>query len=1034
MLRYTWRELVRNPRRTLVSLAGVSLGVGLFCGVLFVIDGSGATLTTRALAPLTLDLQRVLTSPLGGGLRLEQRISPATELRAGERATMVLTVTNNGSAANDVVLNDEAPAPLAYVTGTTRLNGRALRDAGGRSPLSQGSAGVGLALGAVAPGASLSITYAVRATRDVPSVGRLRLRGSVSSRDALVPIPANAPREQTLARVTRAAAGVPGVAAADALSFVDLPPGSLRAGGKIVRDPLRVFAFDARYRIHHRAIRLVAGSLSPGTVLVSAETARALSTGLGDSLELTLPGTLTRLPLELGGVVDLSRAEPLFSSRKGSKLEQFLYVPNSVVVSPALFERAIVPAFRAQSAALGSLAKSLPTREVDVTLERSRLDADPATALAQTQAVARAIRRFAPDQDYLIDNASNALQVARSDAVVGKRMFLFLGLPAGLLAALLAAYAGSVLAGSQRREVAALRLRGANRRQLRRMLAYRALALAGAGATLGGALGLLAAFAILGRDALTRAAPGDLVLSALTGIGGGVATTALALWATTRRSLEREIDRERRELTIASPPAWRRQRLDLMLLVAAAGVSAVMLRSGALDGARGSVTYGRSVSLPSYLLLAPLLVWAGGTLLGVRALVAAASQIRIPAAPRFGPVVRGMLSRNLRRRAWSLAAGIATLGLVVAFGTSLAIFSASYDAGKAADARFTVGADLRITPAATGSRVLGPAFAATLRVPGVAAVTPVVFRPENSVLVGRANQARTSLAAIEPAGFSLSAPLSDSFFADRSAASAIAALREDPRGLLVESEVASGLGIEPGDRVRVLLARGTSAETSRTFRVVGRFSELPGFPEHVDLVANLGTYQGATRTRRVDFFLADASARDDLAQVVARLRSGPGSHDPIAVDSTATALAKDQSSLTALDLRGLLRLDLLFIVPACMVVVATLIFGLMLQRRREYVALRAQGLRVGELLGLILGEAAFVTLGGLLTGLLAGSAGAVLLVRVLRPLFILPASVELPAGAIVTVALPALAATVAFALVATLLLCQLKPTEVLRED
>ena len=69
MRSYVWRELVRNPRRTIAALAGVALGVGLFSGVLFFVDGSGATLTARAVAPLAIDMQRVLTSPLGGGLR-----------------------------------------------------------------------------------------------------------------------------------------------------------------------------------------------------------------------------------------------------------------------------------------------------------------------------------------------------------------------------------------------------------------------------------------------------------------------------------------------------------------------------------------------------------------------------------------------------------------------------------------------------------------------------------------------------------------------------------------------------------------------------------------------------------------------------------------------------------------------------------------------------------------------------------------------------------------------------------------------------
>ena len=71
MLSYVWRDLVRNPRRTLASLVGVVLGVGLFSGVLFFIDGSGATMTKRALEPLALDIIIKLTNPLGVCLRLE---------------------------------------------------------------------------------------------------------------------------------------------------------------------------------------------------------------------------------------------------------------------------------------------------------------------------------------------------------------------------------------------------------------------------------------------------------------------------------------------------------------------------------------------------------------------------------------------------------------------------------------------------------------------------------------------------------------------------------------------------------------------------------------------------------------------------------------------------------------------------------------------------------------------------------------------------------------------------------------------------
>ena len=71
--------------------------------------------------------------------------------------------------------------------------------------------------------------------------------------------------------------------------------------------------------------------------------------------------------------------------------------------------------------------------------------------------------------------------VARDDARVAKRMFVFLGLPGALLAAILTSYAGGVLASALRREQAILRIRGANRRDLLRMHALRTLILAASG-------------------------------------------------------------------------------------------------------------------------------------------------------------------------------------------------------------------------------------------------------------------------------------------------------------------------------------------------------------------------------------------------------------------------------------------------------------------------------------------------------------------------------------------------------------------------
>jgi putative ABC transport system permease protein len=1035
MRRYAWHDLTRNPGRTLASMAGVALGVGLFAALLFFIDGSGATMTARALAPLALDMQRVLTTPLGSGLRLEEGVAATGTIRSGQSVTVTLRVINGGvDPAHDVVIADETPKPLRYLAGTAALDGVSLPDVGGRSPLSQGVAGLGLNIGTIAPATTATITYAARADR-ATRTSALQMHGRVSSSEAVVPVPANGHRQETLEQVRAKIAAIPGVAAADGLAFIDLPAGSVRARGVALREPVRVFAFNRRYRAHYPSIRVVSGRLRDSAALLSAEASRALRAETGDAVELRLPGG-GRLALPVSGVADLSRARPLFSSRRSRSLEDFLYVPMAIVVDPAWFARTIIPALRRESSALGGVVKSLPVEEVDVRVERARLQAEPAAALAQTRAVARSIRRIAPGQDYLIDNISNTLIVATADAAVAKRMFIFLGLPAALLAALLTAYAAGALAASQRREQAILRLRGAHRGHLLRLLAYRTLAIAGAGSAIGGVAGFLSVVALLGSDDMSRAAPADLAASALIAVGGGMLVTALALYIPGRRSLQHEIIEERRELALTPKPAWRRLRLDVLLLAAAAFAEIVAWRTGALEGEPGSVFDARSVSLPSYLALIPLAAGIGGVLLSTRLLLALMTRLRVPPPPRFGNPVSGALIRSLRRRPWGVAAGVVALGLVIAFGTSLAAFSGTYDKAKSADSRFLVGSDLRITPGVLGSRAYPAGYASRLHVAGVSGVTPVVFRLENSLLIARYKRSRTDLAAIDPATFGRVAALSDSHFTDGPASAALAALRADPHGLLVDAATADDLSVALGDRVRVVLALGTPRETVATFRVAGVFTRVTGFAPSPNLIVGLAAYAAATTSERVDFFLArtDGHRGPGLARAIAAIRAGPGARGSLRIESTETALGKDQSSLTALNVRHLVDLGSLATLLMNATVIAIFVFSLILQRRQEYAVMRAQGMQLRELSCLVCSEIALVTVGGLAVGLLAGLGAAWLLVQILRPLFILSPGVAVPLGDLATLVVATACCALLSACAAAFALRRVRPTELLREQ
>jgi putative ABC transport system ATP-binding protein len=382
--RYVWRDLVRNPRRSLATLAGITLGVGLFSAVLFFIDGSPASMTQRAIAPLPLDMQRVLTAPLGEQLRLTERITPAGPLQPGDTVRVELVLANNSAQpANEVVIRDEPPPPLAYVPGSTTVDGTRMPDPGGDSPLAQGAAKLGLNLGTVPPRTSVTVAYTASAGSPVDAVASLPLQATFSSREEVAPVHANAPGPAGLGELTRMIAAVPGVATADQLAFVDLAPGSLRSGSRQAAGAVRVFGFDDRYRQHDDAIRLVSGSTRPGHGLLSAEAARALGVGPGGVVGVRVPGMDRPLQVPISGITDLSRAKSLFYSREGQQLEQFLYVANAVVVEPEVFARTIVPAFQKVTAASGDEVRSRPILEVDVDVERQRLDADPGTALGR---------------------------------------------------------------------------------------------------------------------------------------------------------------------------------------------------------------------------------------------------------------------------------------------------------------------------------------------------------------------------------------------------------------------------------------------------------------------------------------------------------------------------------------------------------------------------------------------------------------------------------------------------------------------------
>ncbi|MGI8627768.1 MAG: ABC transporter permease [Geodermatophilaceae bacterium] len=527
LAKYVIADLVRNARRTLSTMVGVTLGVGLFCGVLFFVDGLSASMTQRAVAPLPIDMQRIVTERVGGALTFTQTFNSASTLAAGEQARVELEVHNPGEfPANEVTIRSQPGDNLSFVSGSAELDGAPMTGLT-ENPFAHGPGKVGLNLGTVEPGRTRLLSYLVEAKAGT-DLNDSTITSTYSSRESVIPFAVNQNAAVPLDELARMIAQVPGVANASQLSLADLGPDTLSSGGSTAAGPAKIFGFDADYAARDATVNIVSGELSADGGVVSVEAARAMSVTIGDMVTVALPDG-SALDLEITGIADFSQARSLFSSRRGGDLETFIYSPNSITISSQLFADTVLPAYeRAGTDQTGRL-KNPPLREIDITLERHLLDSEPATALAQTRRLADDITRVALHQDYLLDNISNTLEVAAQDSSAAKRLFIFLGVPGCLLAAMLAGYAGNVLAAAQRREQATLRIRGASRRHLLRMLTLRTAMLTAAGSTIGLILGYGAAAVILGQASLSRASTSSLVTSALIGSISGFLATGTAL-------------------------------------------------------------------------------------------------------------------------------------------------------------------------------------------------------------------------------------------------------------------------------------------------------------------------------------------------------------------------------------------------------------------------------------------------------------------------------------------------------------------------
>ncbi|MET7683612.1 FtsX-like permease family protein [Streptomyces sp. NPDC005423] len=721
-----------------------------------------------------------------------------------------------------------------------------------------------------------------------------------------------------------------------------------------------------------KEIRQLTGATSG--VLIAQQTAANLHVAAGDTVTVTLPGT-GPAKVKVAGVVDLPQADSLFQKVGAPPQSQPAAPPDNVILLPtAMFDTLTAPVRAIDPAAV--------TTQIHIA-RNAPLPADPAAAYTSVTAAAHNLEARTSGGAVVGDNLGSALDAARSDALYAQILFLFLGVPGAVLAAMLTAAVAGAGADRRRREQALLRTRGLRTRQVATTASAEATVVGVAGGLLGVGIAALAGRAAFGTASFGASTASAVVWFALALVLGLVVAAATVLLPALRDLRTGTVAAARKVVGRARSPWWMRFGVDFVLL--AASLLVFRASSGnqyALVLAPEGVA---SISVSYWAFLGPALLWLGAALLLWRLAVLVLAHGRRLLAHLSRPLtgtLAGTTAASMSRRSRPLARAIVLLALAVSFAASTATFNATYKQQAEVDAQLTNGADVTVTQSPGVS--VAPGAGSALKVAGVRHVEPLQHR---FAYVGADLQ---DLYGVQPSTITSATSLQDAYFAGGTAKGLMAKLAARPDSLLVSEETVKDFQLTPGDTVNLRLQDSrTKALRTVPFHYAGIVKEFPTAPKDSFFVANAGYVAKASGSSAVGAFLVDTGATHQKS-VAARLRQQMGTS--ATVTDITQARSATGSSLTSVDLAGLTRIELGFAVLLAAASGGIVLALGLAERRRTFAIATVLGATRHQLRGLVLSEAAVMTAGGLAGGALIGWSLSQMLVKVLTGVFDPPPS------------------------------------------
>ena len=758
----------------------------------------------------------------------------------------------------------------------------------------------------------------------------------------------------------------------ETIEYADVP-GLVAKTGETVQTTGRaaVLGIEAAYKkTFPTEIAPMAGS--DKGVLAAQQTAANLHVSVGDMVTIQRPGGLPPADVRIDGIISLPDAGSIFQKFGAAPTTGPQAPPDNVLVLPVdLWHRLFSEQTPDQPDPLRS--------EMHVRTSRRNLPTAPEAAYAWELRQVNHLEVNMGGRGVVADNLGSKLASVRGDALYARVLFLFLGLPGLVVAALLTLGIADSGALRRRQQQALLRTRGASVPLILKLASTEAVSVAVGGAILG-------AMVVFAVSKLFKMALGvsltDLVGWLLTASCAGLFLSLIAVLQPAWRDARQSTVAAAKGFSLAKgKPLWRRIWLDAILLTVAAIDLWWMASTGyELVFAPEGVA---SISVHYEAFAGPFCLWIGTMLVTLRVFglvlergLPLAERLRVP--PFVGKLSR-IVAASLSRQRAALSRAMALVALAVSFAVSTAIFNATYQAQSRVDAELTNGSDVTIS-GIPSAKIAKELLSKLEKLPTIVSARAM---QHGFAYVGNDLQ---DLYGIDPRTIGTATQLADAYFAGGNASAALKTLADQPDGVLVSDETVTDFQLHAGDELNLRLQDSSANEYHAVpFRFVGVVREFPTAPKDSFLVVN-SNYLLSHAQSALQWVILIRTNGDPslLARDVNRL-SGPV--PGLKVSDIGSAQRQVTSSLSAVDLRGLTILELNFAVVFVVGATGLALFLSLSERRRSFAILSALGAKRQHLAAFMWSEAVTILLGGGVVGICLGWLVAFALVKVLAGVF-----------------------------------------------